>query len=204
MSRSVPTWKKRDPQHKSFNCSFEWHYRKSGLYLAVYGLLGNVTSGGQNSFFSSIEKVSEYFDADYETVRRVFKQLTKAGWLRTATGGRRAYFWVNHDEWVKTHPNQCCKRTALVWEHETDPIVGKLFGICDGKFHLYENHVNSMRKYAPDDEILLLFRREVEAAKASRARGIHTGTSPQSCWWRVHNFVKRRAASKAHDETQAA
>jgi len=187
----VPTWKKRDPQHKAFNCGFYWHYRKSGLYLAVYDLIGNVTSGGKNTFFSSIEKVAEYFNADYETVRRVFKQLVKAGWLKRAPNTRK-YFWVDHDEWVKTHPNECCKRLELVWQQDTDPLVGKLYAICDGTFRLYENHVVAMRKHASDDEILHKFRVEVEAAKASRGRGSYTGTSPKSCFWRVHNHFKQR------------
>jgi hypothetical protein len=190
----VPTWKKSNPQHKPFNCTFAWHYKKSGLYIAVYDLLGSLTSSGKTSFFSSIERVATYFDADYETVRRIFKQLVKEGWLhigRSPSGGR-AYFWIDHTTWAAEHPGKCCERSPLVWENEADPLVGKLYAICNGKLRLYEGHVAGIKKLASDEEILELFRKEVEAAKAKRARGEFGGTAPKEVFFRVYRFLKRR------------
>jgi len=200
----MPTWKKSNPQHKPFNCSFAWHYKKSGLYLAVYYLIGSLTSGGKNSFFSSIEKVATYFDADYETVRRIFKHLAKEGWLRAvlSSTGRKAYFWVDHETWAATHPGKCCERSPLVWENDTDPFVGRLYAICDGKLRLYENHVIAVRKLANDEEILELFRKEVEATKVKRARGEFKGTAPLACFWRVYGFLKQRQRPMAENRVE--
>ena len=90
-------------------------------------------------------------------------------------------------------------RGCRIWQQDTDPLVGKAYAICDGKFRLYENHVIAMRKNASDDEILLQFKREVEAAKASRSRGVYGGTSPKSCWWRVYNHFKQRSKDRGLD-----
>jgi hypothetical protein len=193
----VPTWKKSNPDHKAFNCSFEWHYRKQAIYLAVYGLLENITSGGKTSFFSSIQRVADYFDADYETVRRVFKQLVRTGWLKPATnaaGKRSGYFWVSHDEWEKSNPNQCTVRKLAIWQNEIDPLINKVYALCDGKIRLYEGHVAAMRKLATDEEILEQFRAEVMLAKHARANKQFSGTSPKSVWWNTFNYFKRRKA----------
>ncbi|MGB7729917.1 MAG: hypothetical protein WBL50_17940 [Candidatus Acidiferrum sp.] len=175
------------------------------MYQNVYYLIANITSGGENAFFSSIEKVAAYFDANYETVRRVFKQLVRDGWLIPVSGENRRYKWVHHNEWAKAHPNGCCERAALVWEHETDPFIGKLYAIADGKLKLYENHVRAMRAIAGDEEILLLYRHEIEAAKARRQRGSYEGTSPLACFWTVHRYLKELDKQrKIRDKERAA
>jgi hypothetical protein len=191
----MSTWKKSDPKHKAFKCSFAWHYRKSGLYLAVYYLLGGLTNGGQTSFFSSKKKVADYFDADYETVRRIFKQLVKEGWLKPAGNNGNKFWFVSHDDWAEEHPGRCCQRATLTWDNETDPLVGKLYAICDGKLRLYEGHVAGIKKLAGDEEILERFSKEVQAAKAKRAQKQFHGTSPLECYWRVYHFLKNRRAT---------
>ena len=82
----------------------------------------------------------------------------------------------------------------MQWEHEADPLVGKLYAIAEGKFKVYENHKLSIRKYGSDEEILSLFRNEVLAAKGmGRARGAWEGTSPMKSFWTVYNHLKARA-----------
>ena len=46
---------------------------------------------------------ADYFDADYETVRRVFKQLVREGWLKPDVNDRRKLWLVKHNEWGETH-----------------------------------------------------------------------------------------------------
>jgi hypothetical protein len=184
----VPTWKKSDPTHNAFDCCFAWHYRKSGMYLAVYSLLGGLTKGGETSFFSSIEKVAQYFDADYETVRRVFKQLVKTGWLKHGETARN-YLWVGHAAWERSHPGKCSVRPTMVWENEADPIVGKLFAIAGGKFRLYPNHLVALRKFASDDVILHNYTATVAAAARDKANGL-ASKDPRGCFWQVYHRLK--------------
>jgi hypothetical protein len=201
---AVSTWKKRNPQHKAFNCSFAWHYRKSGLYLAVYYLLGSITSGGKNSFFSSIEKIAVYFDADYETVRRIIKQLVIEGWLKRDPQDIRKLWWVDHTEWVKTHEGKCCTRAVLVWEAETDPFVGKIYAVLEGKVRLYENWVIAIRKCAPDDEILRNMRLAVDATKAKlKVNGKLTDSAAKDCFWKVHRHLRSVAKNREHYQKEA-
>jgi hypothetical protein len=189
----VPTWQKSNPKHKAFNCSYAWHYRKSGLYLAIYYMIGGVTSGGKTPFFSTIENVAKYFDANYETVRRIIHQLVKEGWLKEKPDG---WWWVGHKDWVKTHPNKCCVRAELVWESEADPFVGKLYAIAGGKLKLYRNNIAGIKALAEEDEILELYRREIDAASESRARGVYEGTSPKACFWAVYNLLKKLKSAR--------
>ena len=110
----MPTWKKSNPKHKAFNCSFAWHYRKSVMYLAVYYFIAGLTGWGERASSSSIQKVADYFDADYETVRRVFKQLVR-GWLKPDVNDRRKLWLVKHNEWGETHKNACVERAVMQW-----------------------------------------------------------------------------------------
>jgi hypothetical protein len=191
----MPTWKPSFPEHKPFKCSTAWHLRSSGLYLAVYDLLGGVTNGGKNEFFSSIHQVSVYFEADYETTRRVFKGLRKLGFIELLANGNFKY--IEHDAWTEKRPDQCYWRETLHWQNDTDPLVGKLYAVAGGKLRLVEQTVVGLRKFGTDEEIEALFRREVDAANAQRARGGGwTGTSPRECLKRVHFALKEKAQSK--------
>jgi hypothetical protein len=199
----VPTWKKRNPEHKAFNCSFAWHYKTSALYQGVYSLIGQVSSGGKNSFFSSIEKVATYYDADYETVRRIFKQLRNEGWLKPDAADARKLWWVSHDDWAKVNPGKCCTRAVLVWEAGTDPFVGKIYAILEGKVRLYENWVIAIRKFASDEEILKHMRLCVDATKTRlKVNGRLTDSVAKDCFWKV--FRNLKAAAKVRQQQLAA
>jgi hypothetical protein len=190
----MPTWQRAYPKHKPFKCCAAWHLRKSGLYLAIYDLIGGITAGGANDFFSSINHVSKFFEADYETTRRVFANLRKMGWLKLDDSGKLWY--VPHDAWAQEHPDKCNARELLPWQVETDPLVAALFGASGGKLRIRENQVKSARKHGSDEEILKLFATELAAAADKRTRGSWTGTSPNACFLRVCHFLRDRNGRK--------
>jgi hypothetical protein len=188
----MPTWQRAYPKHKPFKCCAAWHLRKSGLYLAIYDLLGGLTAGGESDFFSSINHVAKYFETDYETTRRVFTNLRKMGWLKYDDAGKLWY--VPHDAWAQEHPDKCNTRELLPWQVETDPLVGALFAASSGKLRIRENQIKGVRKHGSDDEILKLFTTELAAAADKQARGSWNGTSPGACFLRVCHFLKARSA----------
>ena len=183
-------FKQSFPKHKPFKCGHYWHFRKSGLYLAVYDLVGSVTAGGTNEFFSTIDRVRIYFGSSYEVTRRVFKNLVKQGWFEYDHTIRH-YRYVSHDDWAKTHPDQCTKRELLPWQVETDPLVGRIYAACGGKIGVFENQIIAIRKLGiTDEEFLGTLRKEIAEAKERRALGEYGGTSAKQCFWRVFNELK--------------
>jgi len=191
-------FKQSYPKHKPFECGPYWHLRKSGLYLASYDLVGSVSGGGRTAFFASIKSVAAYFEADYETARRVFANLVKMGWLRREFDPKhqRNQFWyINHEDWAAKHPNKCAVRELLPWQVSVDPLVGKIYGILDGEIRLYEHHVIALRKFATDEEFLRTLTMEMAAVRDRRGRGDKLGTSSPSVFWRVFKFLKQKAQS---------
>lgn len=186
----MPTWQKSFPKHKPFKCGAYWHLRHSGLWLAIYDLIGGLTNGGELPFFSSIQRVATYFEADYETVRRVFAKMRRHGWLERRADGH--LYYIPHDVRAKKYPDECCKRDLVSWQNDTDPLVGKLFAIAGGRLHLYENHVKAIRFVATDEEFVAAYQKEFTEAKLRRESGNYEGTSPTKCLWRVYGRFKQR------------
>jgi hypothetical protein len=202
----MPTFQKAFPRHKPFACCTAWHLRKSGNLLAIYDLLGGITRGGENNFFSTIAHVTRYFYPEaegdkygtlYEVTRKNFKVLRKLGWLELQDNGDHKY--VRHDAWAKTHPGQCNKRELIPWQIETDPLVSRLNGLAGGKLRVMENMVASLHRLADDDEIVELFKQANDRAMAARAQGLYSGTSPKSVLFQVRKFLKRRSEQKLRD-----
>ena len=84
----------------------------------------------------------------------------------------------------------------LSWSYDTDPLVKQLYAISKGKLRVYENQVIGYRKLGTDEEILTLFRKEVEAANLRRKDGVYEGGSPGSCLYRVVQTLKQRKVAK--------
>lgn len=187
----MPTWKKAFPKHKAFHCNAYWHFVNSGLWLAIYNLIGAVTDSGERPFVSSKKTVARYFNKDYETVRRVFRKMEKAGWLERRGDGE--LYYVDHATWAERHPDQCYKRAVLVWENETDPFVGKLWAVAGGKLHLYPGHVVAARRVANDEEFIEAFQKEFMAAQERKAAGQYDGTGAKACFFRVLKVFRQRA-----------
>lgn len=83
-----------------------------GLY--VYVLRVSFRSG---VLFADARRISrEFADTGKDTIYRLFKQLTKKGWLRIVKPAKRQvnglfsateYKPVSHDDWIKTHRGKC-------------------------------------------------------------------------------------------------
>jgi hypothetical protein len=187
----MSTWKPAYPKHKPFKCRAYWHLRASGLWIATYDLVGAVTNGGENPFFSSIMHVSRYFETDYETQRRVFKGLRSQGWFELLPDNQ--YRYIAHDAWAEKHPGKCNVRELLPWQIETDPLVGHLYAVTGGKLRIYENMLIGMRKLATDEEILALFKTEWQEAQNRKARGDWSGTGARSILERVRYLLKTKS-----------
>lgn len=193
----MPNWVKAFPRHGALKCSAAWHLRKSGLYLATYDLVGAVTAGGKNPFFTSIKHVALYFGSDYETQRRVFKGLRKLGWL-DYDAATDEYRYVKHEVWAARHKDSCNVREELPWESETDPLFGRIYGAAGGRIRIMEKQWSKLREHAKavgldDDGILALFETELAAAAEKKSRQQYEGTSPISCLARVSRLLKARA-----------
>jgi hypothetical protein len=185
----MPTWQRAYPKHKPFKCCAAWHLRKSGLYLAIYDLIGGVTAGGTNDFFGSIKHVSKYFDSNYEVTRRTFSNLRKMGWLKLDDEGKTWY--VPHDAWAAAHPDKCNARELLPWQEETDPLVHALWAASSGKLRVMAGAIKTLRQHATDEEIIEAFKRTLEFAADGKKRGVYEGSSPQSCFCASTNTSKK-------------
>jgi hypothetical protein len=185
------------PRSAPFHCSAARHLRKSGLTLAVYDLIGAITNGGDRAFFTSIEKVAAYFDADYETTRRVFKVLVKEGWLELLdVNGMPQYQWISHQTWAdRQFENRCFKDIeSMPWQEalEPDPLCGHLWAICGGKFRLHRQMLASIRKFATDDVIEAHFKAQWGYACERKARRDFRNVQPKQVFWLVYGKVKEQ------------
>lgn len=194
----MTTFNQSFPKNNPFTCFAALHFRTerggSWLLLAVYDFMGRITLGGKRSFYSSFGRVAILFygkvsKSNYETVRRAFRTLRKMGWLKKVDG---KWYYVDHESWAMAHPDQCRVRELLPWQGATDPFVGKLWSIADGKIRVYENTIKAIRKMASDEEFLREFEQEMESAKARRAAREYEGTSPKACFWKVFRLFKGR------------
>ena len=168
----MPDFQQAFPRYKPFKCGAYWHLRSSGLYLATYDLIGGVTAGGKNPFFAMISRISDYFDSNYGSTHAAFSGLIKLGWLERIDDRKVRY--IDHAEWASRHPRQCNERDILPWQTEPDPLLCQLFAIAGGRLRLQNGHMVSIRKFATEEVILELYRKEVASAKISTLATIAT------------------------------
>jgi len=197
-------FKQSSPKPKPFNCYPAWHLQTSGLCLAIYNVVGAISGYGKRTYFTSQKRMSEYLGRNYSSVQKAFTSLRRLGWLewKDPLKGKaseiKEFRYISHDEWVKTHPDKCCKRDLLPWQdQQTDPLVGRLYAICSGKLRVYEWQVAGLRKLATsDDEICLMLEAAVTAAKVKQAAKQWSNTSPKSCLWQVRQALEEKARER--------
>lgn len=196
----MPTWEQAPPQSKSFECSVAWHLRDSGLMLAIYVKLGELTNGGKSHYFTSVRKLAIYFfgkesRGSYQSVLRAFRNLTKMGWLERDKDG---YRYVPHWLWAERNKGKCCGRgTLLPWQESPDEFVGKIWKASGGKLRVHAGMVAAARKYCTEEQFLHDFQHEMDSATANRVPGGDwQGTSPKQCFWRVVKFFKEAKEPK--------
>lgn len=177
------------PKHGPFKCCTAWHLHKSGQALAIYDLIGAVTSGGKTPYFSSIEKIAEYFGMNYEAARRTIGVLVKIGFLRRDSEGPLHY--VSHNEWVKHHAGKCTNRELLPWQETADPFVGKVWKIAGGKIRVVDWQVAAIEKFIGKDFFLVEFQKSMDEAVQRRVPGGDwSRSSPKAVFWDVFNRLK--------------
>ena len=188
----MPTWTRPAPKPNGYLCITAWHLKGSGLLLAIYDLIGNITRNGETKFFGSKNKVAQYFDANYRSVTRAFQKLTRLGFLERID--EKTYDYVPHSEWVKTHPNCCAKREVLTWEYAKDPLVGRLYAIAQGNLRLYEGAIIGIRKWGfNDNEILAQYAKQFALAEERKRKGQHSKTSPVAVFWQTNGILREQS-----------
>jgi hypothetical protein len=199
----MPTWSESHPKPKPFQCSTAWHLQNTGLGLAIYDVIGGITAGGKRTYFTSIKRMSQYLGRDYSSVQKAFENLRHLGWLEwedvldKSSSDIKKYRYIPHELWAGTKENaeQCCKRELLPWqEQQADPLVRQLYAIAEGKVRIFEYQVAGLRKLAEGDDmrVLEMFQHEMAAAKADRAAGRWSGTSPKQCLYRVRQALQKK------------
>ena len=187
-------FKKSNPQHTPLNCSPAFHLWRHGLSLAIYIRIGQLTYAGhneRNAFFGKISTLAKYFDATYEATRRAFKLLVANGWLTPVPNEPTKYFYVEHDAWVSTHSGACMVAELLQpWHGTADPFVGQIWAAAGGKFRGKIHWFLGAKKWAPEEVILDLFRKELAAAKVRKANGDWRSTKPEQCFYKVTEYLK--------------
>jgi hypothetical protein len=187
-------FQKAPPKHNSMNCCTAWHLWRQGLALAIYNRAGTLTNGGKTEFFPNIKTLSKYFGSNYESTRRARLVLINNGWLTHGTDERHFNF-IAHDTWAfTTNWEKCVEQDLNPWHGEADPFIGRVFAIAGGRFRAKPHWILGVRKYGySDDEILELFRKELEAAACKRAKGEHSMTGNHQCFYRVSQHLREHS-----------
>lgn len=196
-------FKKSNPQHTPLNCSPAFHLWRHGLSLAIYIRIGQLTYAGsaeRNVFFGRISTLAKYFDATYEATRRAFKLLVANGWLAPVPNEPAKYVYVDHDAWAFTHEGRCMVAELLQpWHGTADPFIGQIWAAAGGKFRGQPHWFIGVRKYATEEVVLELFRKELAAAKERKARGDWQCTNPEQCFYKVSQHLKAEFKKRKRD-----
>jgi hypothetical protein len=190
----MPDFVVPNPKPNKPLCHACWHLKHAALYLAVYDLIGHLTSGGKTEFFASLKYVSKYFNSDYEYTRRVFAGLRAKGWIAPAKEPGH-FLWIHHDDWAAANPGRCFTRELLPWQETADPLVGKLWALSNRKLRCFENMVKQAKALASDEEILSLYRQALAEVPARKKAGIFVDNSAKGCFWRIIKDMKARRAA---------
>jgi hypothetical protein len=196
------------PRPNPFHCDACRHLWEHGLALAIYQTVGRLTAYGKRPFVADTAKIARFFGASETYVRRMFARLDRAGWIVVEIiedpssnkfikkiPKRKVRRWISHEDWAKTHPDQCINVDELLlpFQRETDPLCGRLWATFDGKIHLYEGFLKHARSCGySDDEIERACTDRWQEAKAKRARGEHRGTSAKAVFFAAIASLKAR------------
>jgi hypothetical protein len=162
-------------------CDSEKHLFESGLQLAVYTLVGRVTSGGKNPLSANYSSFAIYLydectESKVNTIKQVFTALRKKGFLELRDG---EIWYVSHDAWAAANPGKCAD--ADFWTNHRDALFDKLTAFFNGELKLNFGMLRAARGVASDEEFM--------AAIASVPRD---GQSPTAIFWRVVKRLQRQ------------
>lgn len=197
-------FKKSNPQHTPLNCSPAFHLWRHGLSLAIYIRIGQLTyvkGAERNPFFGKVSTLAKYFGSTYEATRRAFRLLIANGWLEPVPNEPGKYTYVEHDVWAFTHPEACMVAELLQpWHGTADPFVGQIWAAAGGQFRGKIHWFIGIRKYASEQVVLDLFRKELAAAKERKARGDWNQTNPSQVFYKVHEYLKTEFVKRKRSE----
>jgi hypothetical protein len=146
---------------RQFYCDASWHLRKQGLAFALYTKLGAITYDKMlatyGEYWSTGEKLAEFYDADENDVTAKLRWLAREGWLERVGDAPiykpKDYRYVDHKEWAKSHPGKCFVSEAQVWDDEEhDELARSLHKHSFGKTYWYPNMLAGLRSSGLCDE----------------------------------------------------
>jgi hypothetical protein len=149
---------------RGFQCDASWHLRKHGLAFALYTKLGAVTYDKDlrihGEYWSTGEKLAEFYDADENDVTAKLRWLAARGWLEKLGDAPiykpKDYRYVEHKEWAAAHPGKCFVSEQRVWDDEDhDKLAQALHKHSFGKTFWYPNMLAGLRATGLSDENII-------------------------------------------------
>ena len=154
----VDCWDSPILEPESYFCTSEWHLAKLPPVCALIYSFALYLARNSKRFSVSATGLAEYFDRDESTIRRGYKALEKLGFfVKTIQGtfNSSVYRVLTHEEWAKTHPNQCPEKLRNPWADDNDPLGQQLLFAtgCRVKWKTFQ--VDNLRNLGlPDDEVV--------------------------------------------------
>jgi hypothetical protein len=179
--------------YRGLKCSVEKHLWRSGLTLAVYSKMFQVTHGkkGSGKWFGTLQTLADYFAAPYNSIWRATRKLLNLGFLeddepdlpkdiremRKRDHDHKVYRVVPHKEWQASHPGQCQEREYMPWDSETgDPLAPRLWKVSNGRLKWFRNELIGLRRSGLSDDELVRewtgFKQSNEGWRAAKYRFI--------------------------------
>src|SRR5882762_2287439 len=165
----MATFNEVNPLYKrGLLCCAERHLWHSGVALAIYSQVNQLTRGGESSYFTSVTKMAALLGCSRRQATTAFSYLDSEGWLqvrlpapknigqlRAQTNAPKERWITSHNGWAEKHPGRCFAREALPWDGENHDTLGaQLYRHSSGKLRWYPQELKALRKCGePDTEI---------------------------------------------------
>jgi hypothetical protein len=145
------------PENEFYHCSAEWHLAKlSPICALIYPLILRVSSARKlpkgdlqsRLFFGSANSLAEYFGYSESQIRIGLNELEELGFILLVNAGKFApnvYRVFKHEEWIKTHKEQCTSKVEYPWTGEGDTLGQALWVISGSKVRFHPNQIKGIR-----------------------------------------------------------
>lgn len=177
----------------SFYCSWEWHFAQFSSRLAplIYSW-GCCLSNKSGSFYPSVENMASHFCRDRTTVFRALQELVSIGWaevIHREPGKPVVYRFIDHEEWARSHPNECIEKNVMPWEGEGDSLGRELYAVSGGLAKFLPYQMTGLRKSGfTDPQIVSEFRIFLD-------RNTQTGSDWKNLYYPFRSHLIRLAKS---------
>jgi helix-turn-helix protein len=180
-----------------FHCSWEWHFSSmTSRFAPLLYSWGRSLSFKTKSFYPSVDNVAKHFGRNRTTVMLALKELVDLGWaevMHKESGKSVTYRFIDHEEWARSHPDQCLVKQTTPWEGEGDPLGRQLHAISGGLAKFYPNQMAGLRKSRFSDE------------QIANEFGVFLQRNPQTSpmWKSVYHRFRRHLFGVAADLHEA-